>query len=178
MNSFCKEVITRIKKYVFGWLSLKPHFVVGGKDNPYLLRYYLIPRNPICNCYLHCFLRDDDDRALHDHPWRSLSILLKGSYTEITFTGYTDPNTGERELERRKYYSGSIIPRFAGYAHRVELDSYPNTSKRIPTWTLFITGPVVREWGFHCPSGWKHWKDFTNFKNTGTSGETGKGCDS
>ena len=46
-----------------------PDFIVGGKDNPYLLRWFVIPRNPVFNIYLHRFLRSDDDRALHDHPW-------------------------------------------------------------------------------------------------------------
>lgn len=28
--------------------------------------------------------RSDDDRALHDHPWVNMSILLEGTYTEHT----------------------------------------------------------------------------------------------
>ena len=46
-----------------------PDFVIGGSDNPYLLRWFLIPRNPVFNVYLHKFMRSDDDRALHTHPW-------------------------------------------------------------------------------------------------------------
>jgi hypothetical protein len=31
----------------------------------------------------------------------------------------------------------------------------------------------VREWGFHCPRRWVHWRQFT----AGPNGETvGKGC--
>ena len=44
-------------------ISGKPHFVIGGADDPYMLRWYLIPRNRRFNIYLHKFLRDDDDRA-------------------------------------------------------------------------------------------------------------------
>jgi hypothetical protein len=41
-------------------------------------------------------------------------------------------------------------------------------------WTLFITGPKVRDWGFQCPHGWRHWQDFT----AGPRGEVvGRGCD-
>mgnify|MGYP000066528385 CR=1 FL=1 len=52
-------------------------------------------------------------------------------------------------------------------AHRIELVAGP-------VWTLFLTGPFRREWGFHCPQGWRHWRDFTS----GANGErVGKGCD-
>jgi len=36
-----------------------------------------------------------------------------------------------------------------------------------------MTGPRVREWGFHCPNGWRHWKDFVSQEN---KGEQGVGC--
>lgn len=39
-----------------------PHFYIGGIAKPYLLRWFLIPRNPWFNIYLHKFLCDDDDR--------------------------------------------------------------------------------------------------------------------
>lgn len=58
--------------------------VDGGPRRPYLVRWYLIPRNPIFNIRLHRFLHGDDDRALHDHPWRSWSLLLSGRYRERT----------------------------------------------------------------------------------------------
>src|SRR3546814_13935116 len=67
----------------------KPDITIGGEDNPYLRRWYIIPRNRWFNVYLHEFLRDDDDRALHDHPWVNLSILLRGQYVEHTATGAT-----------------------------------------------------------------------------------------
>lgn len=57
----------------------KPDFVIGDLSNPYLLRWWVIPRNRFFNVYLHKFLRDDDDRALHDHPWWSMSIILSST---------------------------------------------------------------------------------------------------
>src|SRR5881392_3402104 len=64
--------------------SRPPDFTVGSPDRPYLQRWWLLPRNPVLNVYLHQFLRDDDDRALHDHPWDWCSVLLKGGYCEHT----------------------------------------------------------------------------------------------
>jgi hypothetical protein len=62
--------------------SRDPDFIIGGQANPYLLRWWIIPRNRFFNIYLHRFLRSDDDRALHDHSWCNVSILLDGAYYE------------------------------------------------------------------------------------------------
>lgn len=60
---------------ILNWVSNRPpDVVIGGFQNPYLLRWYVIPRNPVFNVYVHLFLRSDDDRALHDHPWANLSV--------------------------------------------------------------------------------------------------------
>jgi hypothetical protein len=56
----------------------------------------------------------------------------------------------------------------------VELWDSLRTFKPAPCWTVFITGPIVREWGFHCPKGWVHWREFTDARD---SGSIGKGCD-
>lgn len=122
-----------IGKWARGWLRWKPHIIVGGDEQPYMLRWYIIPRNRFFNIYLHKFLRSDDDRALHDHPWRSASLLIKGRYKEVT-------PSGERIYER-----WSFILRSAEHAHRIEL------LDKEPVWTLFVTGPKIREWYFHCP---------------------------
>jgi hypothetical protein len=139
-----------------------PDFVIGIQENPYLLRWWVIPRNRFFNVYLHCFMRSDDDRALHDHPWSNVSVLLKGCYIEHTV------RAGGINV-RTELRAPAIRPRlFGSFAHRVELfDGF--------CWTLFITGPRYREWGFHCPErGWIHWKQFTATEN---AGEIGKGCD-
>src|SRR5882757_10818132 len=127
----------------------EPDFVIGGPADPYLKRWWLLPRNPVFNVYLHLFLRSDDDRALHDHPWVNGSILVEGRYIEETIRrGGIHVRT-----ERR---AGAIKLRGPRAAHRVELiDGQPCT-------TIFIIGPRLRRWGFHCPKGWIHWKAFTN----------------
>lgn len=53
MKAVLKEFWYRLRKWLKGWIEWKPHFVVGGPDNPYLLRWYVLPRNPFCNLYLH-----------------------------------------------------------------------------------------------------------------------------
>jgi len=146
---------------MFGWLiewarNREPSFVIGGSERPYLLRWWLLPRNNLFNVYVHLFLRSDDDRALHTHPWANLSILLKGGYREHTLRGARDMRAGDWRLR----WTGSI-------AHRIELTHGP-------CWTLFITGPRYQEWGFLCPQGFVRWQDFTDARD---SGQVGRGCD-
>jgi hypothetical protein len=138
-------------------------FVIGGAERPYLRRWFVIPRNRLFNVYLHQFLRSDDDRALHDHPWANLSILLRGEYVEHTIAA--------GGIEHRAYLqAGDVRLRWTGrIAHRIELTDGP-------CWTLFITGPRYRTWGFHCPrAGWIPWQRFVASDDIGA---VGKGCES
>ena len=137
-----------------------PDVLIGKQDDTYMQRWYVIPRNRFLNIYLHHFLRSDDDRALHDHPWWNASILIEGKYTEHTICA----GGVHRHVE---YGTGALKLRNAKYAHRVELTSGP-------CWSLFITGPNIREWGFHCPAGWRPWQQFVDSNN---SGHIGRGCD-
>lgn len=153
-----------------------PDFVIGGPDRPYLRRWFVLPRNPLFNVYLHQFLRSDDDRALHDHPWLfNLSWLLSGEYIEHTIRA---GGVGVRTPRR----AGDLKFRWGPAPHRVELltiadfvRTQPDNATPLPCWTLFITGPRVRQWGFHCPeAGWIHWRRFTAAADPGAAG---LGCD-
>jgi hypothetical protein len=137
-------------------------FVIGGADDPYLLRWWVIPKNPLVGCYLHCFKRSDDDRALHDHPYlANASVLLRGQYVEHTITA-----GGIHKREHRK--ASDFKLRFGPAPHRIELIDGD-------CWTLFLTGPRVRDWGFYCvDKGWVNWRDFTKAKSPG---EIGRGCE-
>ena len=142
------------------FIKREPDCIIGGKENPYLLRWWIIPRNRFFTIYLHQVLRDDDDRALHDHPYVSCSIILKGGYIEHM----------PYDIHTRK--QGQIIFRRAKRAHRIQL--LRTGGSVLPAWSLFITGPRIREWGFHCPNGWVHWKGFTARDDKGA---VGRGCD-
>jgi hypothetical protein len=139
--------------------SRPPDYIVGEPENPYLCRWWVIPRNKWGNIYLHQFLRSDEDRALHDHMYVNLSYLLEGEYVEHTIAA-----GGVHSAQR--YQAGDVRVRLPRTAHRIEVDA--------PCWSLFVTGPRVREWGFHCPRGWRHWREFVNPQDTGT---VGRGCD-
>lgn len=112
-----------------------PDFKVNEK---YLLRWYLIPRNPFFNVYLHQFKKSDYDRALHDHPWIWCSFILKGMYIEHSNRG------------QWSYFPGSIRVHRPKFAHRLEV---PFGDIETVT-TIFITGPRIRTWGFLDENGW------------------------
>lgn len=133
-------------------------FVIGLDEDPYMLRWFWIPRNKYFNVYVHMFFRDDDDRALHDHPWASLSLLCRGTILEH----YQDPN--QEGLSTKHISPGQWSYRPATFAHRLSVPK----QNYLPV-TVFITGPRFRHWGFHCPKGWRHWKDFVG-KEPGTIG--------
>lgn len=143
--------------------TLDPDFIIGPGLNgvpDYIRRWWVIPRNSFSNIYLHLTQRDDEDRALHDHPWPSRSVILQGGYIEVTPEG---------AFERMP---GDVIERLAEDAHRLVLRR-DDDGNPIPCISMFFTGPKVREWGFHCPKGWVHWRDFT----AGVQGElVGRGC--
>lgn len=156
-------------------LCREPDFVVtvAGEDAPYMNRWWILPRNKWLGVNLHQFLRSDQD-TLHDHPWNNVSILLKGSYMEES--PCHDPTMIHPIVEGRILpgrfktlrTAGDIVRREAAEAHRIEL------IEEKPVWTLFMTGPVIREWGFHCPNGWI---PFRKFVATDNLGAPGRGCE-
>ena len=161
-----------IAKTILKWAqSRQPDFIIGGVDAPYLRRHWLLPRNRFFNVYVHEFLRSDDDRALHDHPWLfNASILIQGQYIEHTIAA-----GGVEVASPRK--AGDWKFRWGPAPHRVQLIGNPfaEVYEPLSCWTVFITGPIVRKWGFHCPkAGWIPWQKFTNERDKGS---VGAGCD-
>jgi len=130
---------------------------------------------------VHRVLRSDHDRALHDHPWDNCSIILRGGYWEVVpgryqewvergIDGAPEPLRQLDELIHRRgggrlgkaqrcdfeangvYWRGPLSKtrRRAEALHRLVV---PAGSE---SWSLFITWPKTREWGFATPQGWVH----------------------
>jgi hypothetical protein len=154
---------------------MNPHVILRGPSGKiYLKRWWIISPNAKWgfNMYLHNFLSSDEDRALHDHPWWNISIILYGTYFEHMPKNIENWKNGNREKIVKKRYPFIPVYRSAETIHRIELLKNPDgTEKNV--WTLFITGPKVRDWGFWCPFGFRH-----NNKFLDPSGlKTGPGCD-
>lgn len=109
--------------------------MIEVEGNPYLLRFYIKHNNRLPGIYLHRFFRGDDDRDLHNHPWRwSLSFILTGGYNEERYVG-DEIVTIKKGAPGINYINGDVF-------HRVEL------LDKSGAWTLFISGPEDKHWGF------------------------------
>ena len=110
-----------------------------GRVHAGMDRIALLPRNRFFNAYIHFFNGPDPDDCLHDHPWWSLSVVLRGELTEMT----------------PEHPDGRKAPRFClrspKDAHSIISGSW-NTRRPV---TLFFTGPKVRDWGFITKKGWE-----------------------
>jgi hypothetical protein len=113
--------------------------IVNCEREPYLHRWFLIRLTRV-GVFVHKFVRSDEDRALHDHPWSFIVIPLWGGYIEHNSAG----RRRVRPLISTRYRS-------AEYRHRVELIDGR------PSWSLFIRFTKRREWGFWEKSGFVLW---------------------
>lgn len=129
-----------------------PDLVIApaGKQEPYLYRWHIVPRNVTgCNVYFHIQVASDPERPLHDHPWDSTSVILTGGYDEYL----SGPDLIHRTPRLFRRVPGDVIYRPAEIAHRLVLP------KHVPySMSLFTTGPVRRDWGFWFPDGWRSHK--------------------
>ena len=111
----------------------------NGSKGTLLIRYFLLHTQAF-SVFLHHLIQSDDDRALHDHPWSFVTILLSGGYWEHTTT---------ERIWRRRF---SVLFRPAEWQHRLELER--------PVWTLVFKFRTRRHWGFITKEGWQKWNQY------------------
>lgn len=124
---------------IHGWPRRRVISSCDASRGPLLTRYHLVS-NRWFGLYLHHLHASDEDRALHDHPWSFVTVLLSSGYWEWTPEGAS---------WKRRF---SVLYRPAEWAHRLELVR--------PTWTLVFRWRIRRDWGFVTKSGWLHWRDY------------------
>jgi hypothetical protein len=130
--------------------------LIGDDGRPYLLRWYIIPPNPVLSVYVHCFAGPDFGRHLHDHRSGSLSLILEGRYIEKSGT----PRMMRTRVgEIREHRKGDIVYRPARVAHMV--------AETYGAMTIFITGPTIRKWGFWVDGKWIYWRTYLKQQTTG-----------
>lgn len=127
----------RTKKWrLFVWKQ-----ALGLPECPYVYRWVLDLW--FFSVRVHHFLRSDDDRALHDHPWWFVTWVLAGNYV--------DHNEAGDEL----LMAGDVRFRPAHHKHTVHTKG---------VWTLVLTGKERNIWGFY-PGGLfkRHEKYFAKY---------------
>ncbi len=100
---------------------------MGRPECPYARRWYL--STPFGSIRLHQWYSSDDDRAFHDHAWWFVTFILSGGYTDVS-------PAGEQRMDRF-----SVAYRPANHRHTVKVD-------KGGCWTIVVTGPEKRFWGF------------------------------
>lgn len=158
--------------------------IVNCDRDVYLHRWYII-RKPWFALFLHKFVRSDEDRALHDHPWDFLVIPIWRGYFEhreqlvqcpdCAHRGFLDvlfePSCCRCNNDRRitAIVRRRVLPilgtrfRPGTYKHRVDLltkECPAGFNWPKPSWSLFIRFREFRDWGFHLPEGWMQWNKF------------------
>lgn len=149
VEGICNKLVNRF--------NLKSKTIYRRDTEPYLTRYYLFRKKKKWqpSIYLHCFHMGDEDLELHDHPWcHSMSVILKGSYLEEYKDKY------KNTVKQRILNPGSLNFVRGDKFHRVELMS-PKV------WTLFISGPKTKSWGFWDRDTFEYhdWEDHEKIKN-------------
>jgi len=109
-------------------------------------------------------MRSDDDGAMHDHPWPSESVILRGGYWEIEpyDQGQSSDLDGQR-FKRTWKGPGAYTCRKAGDRHRLEVEP------GVKAWTLFTMGAYEQHWGFYTPEGKQYWREYLNDWVTSTT---------
>lgn len=85
---------------------------------------------------LHKFSESDDPRALHDHPWWFVTLILSGGYLDVTHE-----EDGSVNYERMGRFSFRYRP--MGHKHTVKLLNDK------PSWSIVLTGRQRHRWGFY-----------------------------
>lgn len=111
------------------------HKELGWKDIGEKFTRYAVLKTRWFNVYLHQLHAPQwesfstGESRCHDHPWWFITCLLRSGYLE---------RIGTKEIRR---YPGQILYRPATFKHAV-ITPYGTA------WSLILTGPTVRKWGY------------------------------
>jgi hypothetical protein len=126
--------------YFYWWRKFRKHFGfkwgewLGRPECPYLRRWAF--NVGLFSIRVHHFMRSDDARAHHDHPWWFLTLVLRGAYYDIS--------QGPEGEVIDHLTPGSIRFRPALHRHTVVVEH----ARPGGVWTIILTGPNLRTWGF------------------------------
>lgn len=122
--------------------------IIGQPECPAMLRWTLADTK-LGKVMIHYFPPEVIDRDPHDHPWSFVTLVLRGEYRDESWfnpsfearqaSPFHIPPEGIKLTERLR--AGAIRFRPADHLHIVETDEKG-------CWTLVISGPLSRDWGF------------------------------
>lgn len=113
---------TKFKPFQIRWAEK-----MGDPKDPYLIRWMFIMFN--FSIRIHKWIRSDDSRFFHDHASDFISIVLKGSYTNVTPKGRFNVNAPSM-------WQAKALDR-----HYLEIP-------KAGAWTLLLCGRPYNKWAF------------------------------
>lgn len=197
MNLFWRGVARIVSKpkvadYLIRRAMKTPFTHLPSTDNPiYMERYWLFNPYPVSSkdrprfqfpwsIRLHWIKREDQDRAMHDHPWNARTIILKGGYQEKRLLSSDDPlakaalgqvidhpEMGSFDWSRAE--STQHFNRIPGDTATLKHNEYHQITHVLEgTWTMFITGPWLGDWGFLVDGKKVWWRTYLGENADGT----------
>lgn len=125
-----------------------PLVLVDENNGREFLKRWRLVQTPLFSIFLHRMQVPDPGVDLHDHPWSFVSFVLRGGYIERVAD--TRRPWEERHRHRGRWSFGGI---------RLDQIHSIDALDRTPTWTLVVTGPTRRRWGFVAgDDGWQDWE--------------------
>lgn len=127
---------------------------------------------------IHNIRQSDEARAHHDHPWDFTTLILWGSYFEVT-PAPAHPAGWIRDFEDNEQafegwmrsrslfchapsvmFRGEVVTFWPWLSRRsVTAESLHRLILLAPVWTFVVSGPRRRGWGFQVPGkGWIFWR--------------------
>lgn len=94
--------------------------------------------------YIHEWHNDDQKSlGVHNHPWKhSLSLVLKGRFTESRVDLSKPPGASNHAVSKLTAPAFFYVGPTTGHTvYNVQAH----------TWTIFLTSPRIKEWGFFKP---------------------------
>lgn len=125
-------------------------------DSEYITRLHVL-KTPWFALCVHWLNKPDPEPYLHDHPVTFLSVILRGGYTEkrmrvrTVWTPARDMQACRTRIVKNTWWN---------YIRASKHDRHTIIEVKPRTVTLCFMGPKTREWGFHQPWGWIHWKEY------------------
>jgi hypothetical protein len=135
-----------------------PFAAYASHIGDYMRRW--IVQTPWGTLRLHNIRRPDAGTAPHDHAWDFASLILRGGYSEQRY--HRDYRTRDGRIHPwastlEEHRAGNVVQRHAEDLHLI-------TRVEPGTWTLVVTGPKRRSWGFRVfdfsGSRWVPWREF------------------
>lgn len=142
----------------------RKEIIIGhGETTPYLTRYIL------GKFRFHIFHRGDIDPDPHDHPFDfktfPFTSYVEAVYNTTTGATYITVVRAFRWHSRKAEHCHRVLGRWNGQDEYSGHDG-PQIAEGKPIYTLVITGPRTRDWGFWRKRVWIPWKRYVsgNFK--------------